>query len=396
MLLAARRGAAVASVLGLLALPAPAAPDGPLLLGLERRPDDVRPRLVEVDPLTLEAAGDALDLPDTAYQAWSRSPDGSTVALAPWDVARVRLVAADGLRRGRDVVLPAGHFAQQLDWIAADRLLALIGSCCEPAQFLAVIDTARGRIVRRHDAPGPVLRTASSPQGLVLVVGRPGLGTARLALVRPDGRVPVVALPRTQIGARRLPGDYRSGVRVPGLAVDAAAGRAFVVGADEPVAEVDLRTLRVRYHRLAAARTVQAVAKGAVGPERFATWVDGVLAVTGWNARGVRLDGRDLHYDPAGVHLIDPRAWRRRTVASLGRTFAASGDSVAVPLAARLAVFGADGSARFSVPGTFTSIQAAGGRAYAGREYGGVVVVDLATGAATEGSVAEPPTLLVP
>ena len=396
MLLTVRRIAVAASALVLLALPAQAAPGGQVLLGIERPADSLRPRLVEVDPVTLEAAGDALDLPDTGYEAWSRSPDGSTIALAPWNVARVRLVAADGLRRGRDVVLPAGHFAQQLDWVAHDRLLALVGACCNSGQFLAVIDTARGRIVRQHDVTGPVWRTAAAPQGLVLVVGPRGLGPARLALVRPDGRVASVALPQTQVGARRRPGDYRSAVRTPGLAVDAAAGRAFVVGADEPVAEVDLRTLRVRYHRLAAARTVQAAAKGAVGPERFATWVDGVLAVSGWNARGIRLDGRDLRFDPAGVHLIDTRTWRRRTVAPLGGTFAAEGDAVAVPLARRLAVFGADGSARLSVPGTFTSVQAAGGRIYAGREYGGVAVVDLATGATTLGAVAEPPTLLVP
>src|SRR5215204_2117129 len=149
MLLTARRSATVAVALAVLALPARGAPAGSLLLGLERATGTDRPRLVEVDPITLEAAGDALELPDTAYQAWSRSPDGSTVALAPWDVARVRLVAADRLRRVRDVVLPAGHFAQQLDWVAPGRLLALVGSCCEPAQFLAVIDTARGRIVRQ-------------------------------------------------------------------------------------------------------------------------------------------------------------------------------------------------------------------------------------------------------
>jgi len=36
----------------------------------------------------------------------------------------------------------------------------------------------------------------------------------------------------------------------PGSAVDAAGARAFVVQAGAPVAEVDLRTLRVRYHTL--------------------------------------------------------------------------------------------------------------------------------------------------
>jgi hypothetical protein len=396
MLLTVRRAAVVAAALVLLAVPAAAVSDEPLLLALERRGDTDRPRLVEVDPLTLEAAGDALDLPDTAYQAWSRSPDGSTLALAPWDVPRVRLVAADGLERVRDVALPAGHFADQLDWVAPGRLLALVGSCCEPSQFLAVIDTVRGRIVRQHAVPGPVWRSASAPPGLVLVLGPGGLGPARLALVRSDGSMRVVPLAQTRVGARALRGDFRSEVRLPGLALDAEAGRAFVVGADEPVAEIDLRTLRVRYHRLATTRAVQAHAKAAVGPERSATWFDGALAVSGWNARGTRLDGRDLRFDPAGVHLIDTRTWKRRTIASQGRIYAVSGDAVVVPLASRIVVFGAEGRARFSVPGSFTSVQAAGGRAYAGREYGGVVVIDLATGTATPAAVAEPPTLLVP
>src|SRR5262245_28354213 len=99
MLLTVRRIAVAAAALAALAVPAAAAPDEPRLLALEGRSDGERPRLVEVDPLTLQSVGDSLDLPDTAYQAWSRSPGGSTLALAPWNVPRVRLLAVDGLRR---------------------------------------------------------------------------------------------------------------------------------------------------------------------------------------------------------------------------------------------------------------------------------------------------------
>jgi hypothetical protein len=111
------------------------------------------------------------------------------------------------------------------------------------------------------------------------------------------------------------------------------------------VAEVDLRTLRVTYHALDPVRTMQASTKAVEGPYRVAAWLgDGELAVTGWNRRGTRSD-------PAGVHLIDTRTWQRRTLAPRAQTFAATNGTLAVPLTAELAVFGADGGERFRVPG---------------------------------------------
>jgi hypothetical protein len=110
-----------------------------------------------------------------------------------------------------------------------------------------------------------------------------------------------------------------------GLAVDAAGGRAFVVAADQPVAEVDLASLRVTDHaprqpvgwlgRLAGWLAPSAQAKAASGPARQACWLGGgLLAVAGFEAR-VRTDaGGQMQNEqvPAGVKLLEVHGWTVR------------------------------------------------------------------------------------
>jgi hypothetical protein len=115
------------------------------------------------------------------------------------------------------------------------------------------------------------------------------------------------------------PGEHR----YPGLAVDAAGGRAYVVGGGEPVAEVDLRSLAVTYHqparpisllgRLRAWLQPAAHAKGPVlGSTRRVIWLgNGRLAVTGEDGRPGR-DGVVVH--PAGLTLVDTRTWSLETL----------------------------------------------------------------------------------
>jgi hypothetical protein len=373
-----------------LALGAQADPSATPLLALRMGDDSDRLQLQEVDPLTLAPAGASLQLRDKSIAAWSRSPDGGRLALAPWDVPRVTIVERTGLRLAREVALPPGRYAQSLAWITPRRLLALVVACCSGGASIAVIDPERGDVVSRRAVPGVVRGVASFPAGLVLLLGRPGIGPARLAVGRADGRLRTAALPRTFVGARLVRGTaYTMVGRSAGLTVDPASKRAFVVGADEPVAEVDLRTLRVRYHVLARVRTLQAGMKVVRGPYRTAAWLGGALAVTGTNGRGT-------HFDPAGVHLIDTRTWRRRTLAPQAQFFVVGGEALAVLLPTELAVFGSDGRERFRVPGKFEWVQAAGGHAYALRRGGQMLVVDLSTGAVDTASVTLPPTVLGP
>jgi hypothetical protein len=134
-------------------------------------------------------------------------------------------------------------------------------------------------------------------RGLVLVLGPPGhsIGPSRLVRIGSRGGVRSAQLPDIISGnepARRVTESWN-----PGLAVDRAGGRAFVVQADAPIAEVDLATMQARSHWLEpSARAADAVA----GPTRHALWLgSGLLALT----------GLDHPKTPAGLTLIDTRSW---------------------------------------------------------------------------------------
>jgi hypothetical protein len=115
--------------------------------------------------------------------------------------------------------------------------------------------------------------------------------------------------------------------REPGLAVDPTGGRAFVVAAGTPVAEIDLATLRVAYHglsqpvsllrRLAGWFVPAAEAKLVSGPLRQACWLgDGLLAVWGFEVKvGKDAGGQPKAEDtPSGLKLVDTRRWTVRQV----------------------------------------------------------------------------------
>src|SRR5439155_346056 len=71
----------------------------------------------------------------------------------------------------------------------------------------------------------------------------------RFAVVGSDGTLRSAALDQVRAGVTKTaaPQAYTQ-VDLAGLAVDPSAGRAYVVAANDPVAEVDLRTLAVGYH----------------------------------------------------------------------------------------------------------------------------------------------------
>lgn len=142
----------------------------------------------------------------------------------------------------------------------------------------------------------------------MLLLGSGGLGRVVVVDERASVRSAPIELP---VGFQpREPRFVR-----PGLAVDSAGRRAFVVPAAGPVAEVSLDTLAVAYHdlhepvsflgRLAAWLQPAAQAKELPGTSRTAVWLsDGKLAVTG-------IDGRE---ERAGLALVDTRTWSIRTL----------------------------------------------------------------------------------
>ncbi len=175
-----------------------------------------------------------------------------------------------------------------------------------------------------------VVSTAANSLGLFLLLAPPaGIGSTRLLFVDVQGTARTGVLD----GVRAEQESVRRGALrvirwwVPDLAVDLAGRRAFVVGGAAPVAEIDLRTMRVAYRELREPISFlgrmrnwfepAAQAKGETeGPVRYASWLgDGRLAVSGFDARGA------MPSEARGLKLIDTRTWAVRTLDSRAGDF---------------------------------------------------------------------------
>ena len=263
-------------------------------LGLVRvDPDTLRPLPGRRVPLAAEPLG------------WSFSPDRSRLALGSTARgARLRFVDLRAMRALGDVTVARRGSGVATAWAGPGRVLAVVvtpGCCGAGDTIVAGVDAGRRRVTWRRRLGGSLQAGERHRGGLVLVLGPRGraLGPSRLVRVGPDGRTRSAPLPEIRSGSE----PHGSVTRVwdPGLALDRSGGRAFVVQAGAPVAEVDLDTFEVRSHPLEhGARAADAVA----GPTRDAIWLGrGRLAVT----------GSDSH-SPAGLTLIDTRDWRARTI----------------------------------------------------------------------------------
>jgi hypothetical protein len=194
---------------------------------------------------------------------------------------------------------------------------------------LLVLDPARRRFVGRREIGDAVAKRTAT--GAVLLSGPPlgaridgtaarleRLGPARLLRVAPDGRVDEIRLPITAGST-----SSRTYNRWPAFAVDRTGRYAYAIGEGEGCARVDIRTLRLVWHRLPHAFDAQP--RLASAPERHmgtanpsrdirreAVWLDGgKIAVTGddtWTSNGFDRAA------PAGLKILDVRRWTVRTV----------------------------------------------------------------------------------
>ena len=247
-----------------------------------------------------------------------------------------------------------------------------------------MVDPVARRLLHAAPLEGRPVGVGRTADALALLLAPADeVGAARLAVVDANGVLRSVVLDPIVAGFRHLeasPGESWT----PGLALDAAGGRAFVVGSGAPIAEVELATLTVRYHeparraslldRLQSWLDPEAHAKGPIaGAWRRASWLGGgFLAVTGEDGR---VTGPDhVETTSVGVTLVDTRSWEARTLAPRANGFVFAGGTLLTtmhdPLDASPGIglrgFSRDGSSRFHLLGSqqITLIGTVAGRVF--------------------------------
>jgi hypothetical protein len=299
------------------ASPAPREP----FVGVLRAAADSSVVLARLEPLSLRPVSRQVEVGEY-HDAWGLSPDRAWLALgvssgesvlSPAQRLRARIgiyiVDFKAMKLVREV--QTGVAAEALAWLARRRLVAAL-----QRGGTVLVDPFTGRIMRRW--PGFSFPDASAPtrQGLVMLL--PQLrnsaanmpltrvsGPARLAVVDALGHLRSVTLTRIRLAVHASNGF--SNEDRAGLAVDSARARAYVVAADAPVAEVDLRTMHVSYHRVPAGTAAERN-DALPAMQRQALWLgNGEVAVFGRDL--INADGGKLSATPAGVTLINTHDW---------------------------------------------------------------------------------------
>jgi hypothetical protein len=217
----------------------------------------------------------------------------------------------------------AGIAAEALAWLRPGRVVAALA--CNPANpsgrgcGIVLIDSISGEVIRRWpetEADAWTLRVepgdaapktvAKTPLGVLLLLSHATEVTAaRLVMIDEKEELRSVSLPSIRAGRNRPvvvnPPPF-SPQSSPALAVHPSGDRAYVIGAEPTVAEMDLRSLHVLEH------PVEGLDRGSQFIERRAFWMDGRIVVHGG------LDGGSSGRTPAGVRTIDVTSWRARTI----------------------------------------------------------------------------------
>jgi hypothetical protein len=306
-----------------------AAPDGGQLLGALFREAPTSLKLARLDPRSLDPLpGPQLDLPGP-WWVLSVAPDRSMAVLGNEDSDKLAVVDLASMRALGTIGVRSLAWTETSRWIGRSRLLLVMGELpVSRHSVMLTVDPHARRVLQRQRLPGPVLASGHLPGGLVLLLAPDkGIGPATLAVVDDDVRIRTVTLSGIAAGDESVEtGSLLVDRRAyPGLAVDPAGRRAYVVAAGAPAADVDLTTLRVGYHRLTTPTSPlrrlanwllpPAQAKGATdGPARSAQWLgNGLLAVAGSDAvaSNTKEGAREVQR-PSGLQLMDTRTWTVR------------------------------------------------------------------------------------
>jgi hypothetical protein len=320
-------GAAAAAV-GLASSTA-AAPRKPLL-GILERPANGSAFLARLDPQSLKPVSRKVEVGEY-HRTWTLSPDGSHVALGVGGQGiGIEIVELETMKLVRRV--RTGIAAEALDWLTPRRLVAGL-----QRGGTVLVDPRTGRILRRWPAFSFPDASAHAPGRFVLLVPQlrkstPGLplrrvaGSPRLAVVDAKGRLRSVTLRRIRLGVRSSNGiQYADHA---GLVVDRAREQAYVVAAGAPVANVDLRTMRVSYHRLEP--LLQRPRNPVVVRERGALALgSGQLVVFGRDLV-IAHGPKEPVLVPAGAAVVNTAGWSWHTLDRAGTGVALAGRRIVV------------------------------------------------------------------
>jgi hypothetical protein len=307
-------------------------------------------RLVSLDPRTLRQRtalklGDAV-ASSTAGSSFVFSPDhrmlvfggynfGELLFVDPGRFEVVRRVKVAKLRDPSDVDIEIAGWPRR-NLVVAVTSLDGGWSAPHPATLL-LIDPVHGRVLRRVPAGGAVEGGVTTRDGTIVLLRSPATsggvetGIPTLVIVRPSGRIRILPLPPLSLDGRarvRVGGTTFRAERTAGLATDGNR-RVFVVAADRPIAEVDVPSLRARYHRVhvpAVRFSAPAVWPGSGGVHlrysRAAAWLGrNLLAISGEDELPAEVGDPILEhrFDPIRVQILDTRQWRvTRSLPAIG------------------------------------------------------------------------------
>lgn len=261
--------------------------------------------LVPYDPVRLVPSGPAIRLGQFS-QSWSISGDRSRLVVAAGGRlsrergATLRFVDLVARRVLSTVTLPGeARRVAATTWVRG-RVLAVAAGA--DAMTVYAVDPARGAVTARTDVDGALMTGERTRGGLALLLTRPDeIGPATIAVVDGAARVRTVQLDRITAGL--VAADARTTVRRPGLAVSPAGDRAYVFGAGEPAAVINLRTLAVRYSTQRTTAVARKLGRGSV--RVAASLPDGRIVVAGY---GFGRAGSTF------LRVVDPRTWESRAL----------------------------------------------------------------------------------
>jgi hypothetical protein len=283
--------------------------------------------LVRVDPRTFcPLRGYRLELGRHGY-SWSYSPDRSKLVLGGF-ASGLRFVDVNRFRRLGDLrEKRRDGLVLAVAWPKPSRVLAIVQDPLGGGPLrLATVDPVKRTVVEWRSVSGRavVVSALSNKLGLLVLLAPPaGIGPTKLLFIDAHGTAHTTVLDRVWAGQESVQsGAAHRVVRswVPGLTVDLAGQRAFVVGGATPVVEIDLRTMRAADHELREPISLlqqlrrwlepTAQAKGETeGQVRVVRWRSGgLLGVSGFDARGERPS------KARGLRLIDTRTWAVRAL----------------------------------------------------------------------------------